>query len=246
MENQTRFDLNAAMENWRQELTAQVSLTAEVRRELETHLRDAIAGFQQRGLNDEESFWLARRRAGQPHQLGEECVKANPATVWREWVLWFTTVLFGFTLWQKICDCLWTLFDSDIIPDWVRFYIPLWLESMLHSLLFLQGVYFSVHYLPLICFAIYVTRGRIGKVRLLWHFLSESRLRFVFLALVLVLMVYSLNAAIDYHLLIWRFPGISVWAMLVNMVFSASWPLTLIAMITWLLPAQNRKTPKSA
>ena len=79
MENQTRFNLNDAIENWRQELAAQASLTAEVRRELEAHLRDAIAGFQQHGLNDEESFSLARRRIGQPQQLSEEFVKANPA-----------------------------------------------------------------------------------------------------------------------------------------------------------------------
>jgi hypothetical protein len=75
MENQTRFDLNAAVENWRNELAAQPNLAAEDRRELETHLRDAIAGFQQRGLNDEESFWLPRRRVGQLQQLGEEFVK---------------------------------------------------------------------------------------------------------------------------------------------------------------------------
>ena len=47
MENQTRFNLNDAIESWRQELTAQTSLTAEVRHELETHLRDAITAFQQ-------------------------------------------------------------------------------------------------------------------------------------------------------------------------------------------------------
>ena len=84
MENQTRFDLNAAVENWRNELAAQPNLATDDRRELETHLRDAIAGFQQRGLNGEESFWLARRRVGQLPQLGEEFVKADPAKVWRE------------------------------------------------------------------------------------------------------------------------------------------------------------------
>jgi hypothetical protein len=78
MENQTRFDLNAAVENWRNELAAQPNLASDDRRELETHLRDAIAGFQQRGLNDEESFWLARKRVGQPPQLGNEFSKANP------------------------------------------------------------------------------------------------------------------------------------------------------------------------
>src|SRR5476651_615803 len=82
MEPQTRYDLNAAIENWRAELAAQPNLTAEIRRELETHLRAAITGFQHRGLNDEESFWLARRRVGQPQQLGEEFVKADPAKIW--------------------------------------------------------------------------------------------------------------------------------------------------------------------
>lgn len=72
METQTRYDLNAAIENWRQELAVQPNLTAEVRRELETHLRDAIAGFQQRGLNDEESFRMACKTIGQLRQIGKE------------------------------------------------------------------------------------------------------------------------------------------------------------------------------
>jgi len=99
MENQTRYDLNAAIENWRQELATQANLTAEVRRELETHLRDAIVGFQQRGLNDEESFWLARRRVGHPQQLDEEFVKANPVAVWRKRVLWMATAVLVVSLW---------------------------------------------------------------------------------------------------------------------------------------------------
>ncbi|MFZ0828632.1 MAG: permease prefix domain 1-containing protein [Verrucomicrobiia bacterium] len=94
MENQTRFDLNVAIENWRQELAGQPSLVSDDRRELETHLRDAIAGFQQRGLNDEESFWLAHRRVGQPQQLGEEFEKADPAKIWRERVFWMWLAVF--------------------------------------------------------------------------------------------------------------------------------------------------------
>ena len=94
MENQTRFDLNAAIENWRQELAAQPNFASDDRRELEAHLRDAVAGFQQRGLNDEESFWLARRRVGQPKQLAEEFAKADPAQVWRERVFWMWLAVF--------------------------------------------------------------------------------------------------------------------------------------------------------
>ncbi len=94
MENQTRFDLNTTIENWRQELVGQANLTAEVRHELETHLLDTVAELQRRGLNDEESFWLARRRVGQPQQLDEEFVKADPGKVWRERVFWMWMAVF--------------------------------------------------------------------------------------------------------------------------------------------------------
>jgi hypothetical protein len=94
MENQTRFDLNAAIENWRQELARQPNLASDDRRELETHLRDTVAELQRRGLNDEESFWLARRRVGQPQQLDEEFVKADPTKVWHERVFWMWMAVF--------------------------------------------------------------------------------------------------------------------------------------------------------
>jgi hypothetical protein len=83
MENQTRFDLNAAVENWRNELAAQPHLAPDDRRELETHLRDAIAGFQQRGLNDEESFWHARERTGQLRLIEKEFKKVG-AIYWNK------------------------------------------------------------------------------------------------------------------------------------------------------------------
>ncbi len=98
MENQTHFDLNAAIEGWRQELAAQPNLASDDRRELETHLLDAIAGFQRRDLNDEESFWLARKRVGQPQQISEEFVKADPAKAWRERIFWMALGIIMFLL----------------------------------------------------------------------------------------------------------------------------------------------------
>jgi len=88
METQTRFDLNAAMETWRSELAALPHLTAENRRELETHLADTIAGLRHQGLNEEESFWLACRRIGRPQAIGEEFEKADPSRIWRDRILW--------------------------------------------------------------------------------------------------------------------------------------------------------------
>ncbi|MGA9451964.1 MAG: permease prefix domain 1-containing protein [Verrucomicrobiia bacterium] len=106
MENQTRFDLNAAIENWRNELAAQPNFASDNRRELETHLRDAIAELRQRGLNEEESFWLARRRVGQPQRLAEEFVKANSAAVWRERVFWMIAAILAAFLLYSISTSL--------------------------------------------------------------------------------------------------------------------------------------------
>src|ERR1035438_9808790 len=63
MENQARFDLNASIANWRNELAAQPNLASDDRRELETHLRDAVAGFRQRGLNDRSEEPRVRKDA---------------------------------------------------------------------------------------------------------------------------------------------------------------------------------------
>jgi hypothetical protein len=131
MENQTRFDLNAAIENWKSELSTQPNFSADDRRELETHLRDTIAGLRQRGLNDEETFWLARRRIGQPQQLGEEFVKADPAKIWRERVFWMAVALVGsyvFMTWK------------DLLATWINPNNYGWVESLyLIPVLFLIG-----------------------------------------------------------------------------------------------------------
>jgi hypothetical protein len=94
MENQTRYNLTTAIENWREELAAQPDLTPDARRELETHLRDTVAELQRRGLNGEESFWLARRRIGRPHELAEEFVKTEPAKIIGKYLFWAALAIF--------------------------------------------------------------------------------------------------------------------------------------------------------
>jgi len=80
MEHQTGDHLSAVLASWRRELAAQASLTAEVRRELEAHLQDCLAGFRQRGLSGPEAFRLARRRMGELPQVDEEFKKVMNRT----------------------------------------------------------------------------------------------------------------------------------------------------------------------
>jgi hypothetical protein len=81
MENQTRFDLNAAVESWRNELAAQPNLASDDRRELETHLRDLISELHRKGLSDEESFRLASKKIGKLRQIGKEFKKNRILTM---------------------------------------------------------------------------------------------------------------------------------------------------------------------
>ena len=165
MENQTRYDLNAAVENWRNELAAQPNLAPDDRRELETHLRDAIAGFQQRGLNDEESFWLARRRVGQPQQIGEEFAKTNPTAVWRERLFWMLNALLFLNLWGR--------FTGTILMRHTDFNIPI--TNFLNGLAYIVLVF---------CCVIFISNNRLqnGVKSLGYIFQSRTTVSFVWVA----------------------------------------------------------------
>jgi hypothetical protein len=237
METQTRFDLNAALENWRQELAAQPGLAADNRRELEAHLRDAIAGFQQRGLNDEESFLLARHRIGQPQRLGEEFEKADPAKVWRERIFWM--VLFYFLM--------GTL---STVP---------WFMGILFSKPGAGGnlpasvLVFLLRVSPLIAIVL-LGAGKMTRQFSRLIQLVDGRFRLASAAFILILissvlqyfgiMLSDLNfEALQTSVGIpFQHHAISIGQILPPVVALFILALLLI----WLMPAQNRKTPKPA
>jgi hypothetical protein len=149
MEHQTHFDVNAAIENWRNELSAQTALSADDRRELETHLRDSFAELKSRGLNEEESFVLARHRVGQPQKLADEFVKENPAKIWRERIFWMWAAIFLMGIWQELIGSLTafllpinggSLPDKIMLPEllslssfWPLLYLFFWPSSQLSA-----------------------------------------------------------------------------------------------------------------
>jgi hypothetical protein len=237
MDNQIRFDLNAAIENWRNELAAQPNLASDDRRELETHLRDAIAGFQQLGLNDEESFWLARRRVGQPKQLGEEFVKANPNKIWRERVFWMVLAGLFVNLWINLVSC-----------------IPL--HNLTSGFLGILSAYAYalLNYLPIIGSAIFLAKGQLNKSYHTLAVISYSRWRFAVIAIALIIVTQGSQTWFSFIYAFQPLPEgmrhmISphmTYLFWVNEFSYFGWPLMLVALATWLMPTQNRKTPKRA
>ena len=88
MEEQTSFDLNGAIQEWRRNLAQSAAFDSNDLDELETHLRDAIPALQAAGLSSEESFLIASRRIGTRDALESEFEKINPGRAWlnRPWL----------------------------------------------------------------------------------------------------------------------------------------------------------------
>jgi hypothetical protein len=234
MENQTRFDLNAAVENWRNELAAQPNLASGDRRELETHLRDAIAGFQQRGLNDEESFWLARRRVGQPQQLGEEFVQADPTKIWRERVFWMAVALLLINIWTDACGFIMKALH-DLFPN------CLWLHFAPGS----NFIFMVLQASPLICFAFLLMNNRVPQSTLKLLSFFQTRRRFILIIVaVFVMEFFGIMNALHSARLNHGFG--STGRLAFGLLLNTTWPLISIVLVAWLMPSQNRKSSKRA
>ena len=221
METETRFDLNAAVENWRQELAAQPQFTADERRELETHMLDAIAEFQRRGLIDEESFWLGRRRVGQPQKLSEEFVKANPTAVWRGRVFWMVAGVVAAWLLSQI------IYGTESIAG-LNAQVSSWIEP-----------------LQICVIATFFASGRLTNVSRRFQWFYQSRLHFgiSMVSLIVITSFFSAEAlalkqnlgANDVWHLIWHLFSR-------NLILASSFLLLLI----WLLPQHNWNVAKRA
>jgi len=229
MENQTRFNLSAVIENWRQELAAEPNLTPVVRNELETHLRDTIAEFQKRGLNDEESFWLARRRIGPPQPLAREFLKANPAAIWRERLMWMAIAMLFVSQVH-----LTTSFISVNVVEFSQMRQPNWQTVQAMSSVFVDTALIIVAVRLLL-------RGPVRvfpKLALLFR----SRSRFLVASIGWVMLnaswVFYRAGGLSSH------PGVSRPGPWTSLVLTSFWPLALIVLIAWLMGTEQGRAKK--
>src|SRR5262245_11957770 len=101
MENQTSFDLNAAVQRWRAGLAESSSFRKDDLDELEAHVRDSVETLRAPSLSEEEAFLIAVRRTGPAKQLAAEFARVNGSSVWLDRIRWITIgwiggpVLFG-------------------------------------------------------------------------------------------------------------------------------------------------------
>src|SRR5688572_2543553 len=102
MENETRFDLNAAVARWRKNLRTSPAIRLQDIEELEGHLRDSTQALHSRGLTLEEAFVIASKRLGPREELEREYGKLNVRDVWLHRILW---MLLGLLIFSLVARC---------------------------------------------------------------------------------------------------------------------------------------------
>jgi hypothetical protein len=115
MENQTSFDLNVAIQRWRENLAQSASFRAENLNELESHLRDSVARLQTGELSVEESFLIASRRIGGTQQLETEFGKLNRNSIWLDRLLW---MLIGIQAWTIATGSIGSITSTLMTLGW--------------------------------------------------------------------------------------------------------------------------------
>jgi hypothetical protein len=115
MRCENSFDLDNAIQRWREGLAQSPALRDENLNELESHLRDSISNLQTRGLSPEESFIVGCRRVGQHGLLQSEFGKVNRRELWLDRLFW---TLVGFQAWTLVSGVFSLVARNGMMLAW--------------------------------------------------------------------------------------------------------------------------------
>lgn len=150
MQSEHSFDLNRAIQDWRESLAQSPAFRREDLAELEAHLRDSVVALHGHGLSAEEAFIVASRRVGKEGVLESEFAKVNTPAVWLDRALW---MLIGLQVWGFVSGLLFAISSGAV------------------SLGLVAGKFdFAAHgrTLPIVLFAVVRLLGLAGSLALCW------------------------------------------------------------------------------
>jgi hypothetical protein len=122
-----------------------------------------------------------------------------------------------------------------LFPDWVSFYLPSWLRDLNLAPIFIY-LHPSINLLLVLATLICVGRGQLEKLRPIEAFLFYSRVRFVLIAMLSLIVVSVVSYLILNSLAVEMLRG----RFLVFYLYGAFGDSWIIAVIAWLMPSQNR------
>ena len=160
METTASFDLNGAVQLWRENLSQSPAFRSENLNELESHLRDSIATLQTHGLSAEEAFMVAAKRIGQGGSLESEFGKLNGTAVWLDRLFW---ILIGYQVWTFIAGAIGLITRNALFFG-------------------LYGLHYDFksngHTIPITLFTLVSLVGFAGSLALCWWLFNRKGQRF--------------------------------------------------------------------
>jgi len=112
------FQLESAIQNWRNGLQQNQTMLPEDLDELETHLRDQMDTLALSGLTAEETFWVASHRIGDNAAVAQEFAKVNTAAIWKHRAFW---MIFGIFISMLITSLAQVMSKSSAVAlSWLR------------------------------------------------------------------------------------------------------------------------------
>ncbi len=249
METQNRFELNQAIEIWRQSLANRSGPAMGDIVEMETHLHEEHTALMQTGLSEEEAFVIASKRLGPPVPLAEEFAKAVPERIWRERLFWIAAVLLLLNLLEEVMGLLF-----DLIAQFVIYAIPV-VSSISHQWLALLIEVAQQAFIvgPVLLFIWYL-RFHAGWVNVNLTRWFPTRLRLIFTGLLAIFVVelpiwflvqaHLQNMSGSSYNTLMHAGGLGLAATLFSILFM---PVFLLTLMAWALPsAAQRPTQQVA
>lgn len=179
------FELNKNIENWQKELAANQSMKKSDVNELVSHLKDSIEELGQKGLSDEESFWVAKHRLGETQALSTEYSKVNQSLIWQTRLVWLLLGYFIFNTFIAFANLIvipfhmiqipWLFIKTSILGSEMPVPIPLFL----FVLTIVSGIFYLISHQKLF--------SRFHH----FNFIFQIRMGYKFIFIVLVLYLIS-------------------------------------------------------
>jgi hypothetical protein len=137
------FDLDKSILEWKQSFQQGSSIDQGSIEELESHLRESVAELHRKGLNDEESFFVAINRLGQASSLKAEFTKNSPLGANQDRLIWMLSGYLGITLCGILSSAVVSSFAASMAFVGVGS-IATGVVATLFQILFWIGIFYVV------------------------------------------------------------------------------------------------------
>jgi cation transport ATPase len=225
------FQLESAIQNWRNSLQQDQTMLPEDIDELETHLRDQIDSLTLSRLNPDEAFWVASHRFGDNSAVAREFAKVNTAAIWKHRAFW---MIFGIFISMLITSLAAVLSKTGaIVLKWIQ------IDSNISGLAASLGYISAVLIAFVILFTCFDGLSQWFRRRCKMHMIlilgviGLFFLKIITLGLDVLYFRWVPAEEIGQTLLVSRY---------VMFGWNVLWPILLVIMLLCFMPAKSQKT----